>query len=96
VVASQPGSRVALFSGGRSGDILGLRSEPALKPTAMSAAASTAKPLECQVVNAFTAADADELTIRPGDTVVVLSTQTHELGWWRGRVGDRTGLFPQA
>ncbi len=44
----------------------------------------------------FNPGEKDELAMRPGDVVTVLSMQTREQGWWKGQIGDRVGLFPQA
>ena len=34
----------------------------------------------------------DELTLRVGD--VVTEVDKMEGGWWRGRLGDKIGMFP--
>jgi hypothetical protein len=39
----------------------------------------------------------DELTLRRGTLVEVLSTDAHisgDEGWWTGRVGNKVGIFP--
>uniref|UniRef100_A0A6P4EYV0 mitogen-activated protein kinase kinase kinase n=1 Tax=Drosophila rhopaloa TaxID=1041015 RepID=A0A6P4EYV0_DRORH len=40
----------------------------------------------------------DELTLRRGEIVVVLSTDSEvsgDLGWWTGKIGDKVGVFPK-
>ncbi|XP_043063272.1 uncharacterized protein LOC108098015 isoform X3 [Drosophila ficusphila] len=40
----------------------------------------------------------DELTLRRGEIVVVLSTDSEvsgDKGWWTGKIGDKVGVFPK-
>lgn len=40
----------------------------------------------------------DELTLRRGEIVVVLSTDSEvsgDVGWWTGKIGDKVGVFPK-
>ncbi|XP_030379312.1 mitogen-activated protein kinase kinase kinase isoform X2 [Scaptodrosophila lebanonensis] len=40
----------------------------------------------------------DELTLRRGQIVVVLSTDSDvsgDVGWWTGKIGDKVGVFPR-
>ncbi|XP_033238058.1 mitogen-activated protein kinase kinase kinase isoform X1 [Drosophila pseudoobscura] len=40
----------------------------------------------------------DELTLRRGQIVVVLSTDSEvsgDVGWWTGKIGDKVGVFPR-
>ncbi|XP_068432859.1 CD2-associated protein isoform X2 [Clinocottus analis] len=48
----------------------------------------------CKVKFAFEATNEDELTIKEGDVIHILSKDTGEPGWWRGEVGGRDGVFP--
>ncbi|KAM8831400.1 CD2-associated protein isoform 3-T3 [Spinachia spinachia] len=48
----------------------------------------------CKVTFAFEATNEDELTIKEGDVIHILSKDTGEPGWWRGDIGGRDGVFP--
>lgn len=48
----------------------------------------------CKVTFAFEATNEDELTIKEGDVIHILSKDTGEPGWWRGEIGGRDGVFP--
>ncbi|KAK5853322.1 hypothetical protein PBY51_007118 [Eleginops maclovinus] len=48
----------------------------------------------CKVTFAFEATNEDELTIKEGDVLHILSKDTGEPGWWRGEIGGREGVFP--
>ena len=48
-------------------------------------------------VFAYEATREDELTLKRGDLVEVLSTDAKisgDVGWWTGKVGDKVGIFP--
>ncbi|KAI5703083.1 hypothetical protein M8J75_007466 [Diaphorina citri] len=47
---------------------------------------------KCRVLFSYTPANADELELHVNDVIDVLSEV--EEGWWRGRLRDRTGVFP--
>jgi UV DNA damage repair endonuclease len=36
----------------------------------------------------------DELSLTVGDTINVLEQDVEDIGWWKGEVNGRTGLFP--
>lgn len=36
----------------------------------------------------------DELALKKGDIVAVISKETEDEGWWRGELNGKTGLFP--
>ncbi|XP_029281165.1 CD2-associated protein [Cottoperca gobio] len=48
----------------------------------------------CKVTFGFEATNEDELTIKEGETIHILSKDTGEPGWWRGEIGGRDGVFP--
>ncbi|KAK5880489.1 hypothetical protein CesoFtcFv8_023511 [Champsocephalus esox] len=48
----------------------------------------------CKVTFAFEGTNEDELTIKEGETLHILSKDTGEPGWWRGEIGGREGVFP--
>lgn len=55
--------------------------------------AHTAKEY-CKVKFAYEAKNEDELSLKEGERVQILSKDTGEPGWWRGEVGGRDGVFP--
>ncbi|XP_074541086.1 CD2-associated protein [Halichoeres trimaculatus] len=48
----------------------------------------------CKVTFTFDATNEDELSIKEGDIIHILSKDTGEPGWWRGEIGGREGVFP--
>uniref|UniRef100_A0A8D2ZG56 Osteoclast-stimulating factor 1 n=1 Tax=Scophthalmus maximus TaxID=52904 RepID=A0A8D2ZG56_SCOMX len=48
----------------------------------------------CKVTYAFEATNEDELSLREGELIHILSKDTGEPGWWRGEIGGREGVFP--
>nr|XP_020473184.1 CD2-associated protein isoform X2 [Monopterus albus] len=48
----------------------------------------------CKVTFAFEATNEDELSLKEGDVIHVLSKDTGEPGWWRGEIGGKDGVFP--
>nr|XP_033475612.1 CD2-associated protein isoform X1 [Epinephelus lanceolatus] len=48
----------------------------------------------CKVTFGFEATNEDELTLKEGDIIHILSKDTGEPGWWRGEIGGREGVFP--
>ncbi|CAG5950301.1 unnamed protein product [Menidia menidia] len=47
-----------------------------------------------KVTFCYDATNEDELSLKEGDIVHLLSKDTGEPGWWRGEVGGREGVFP--
>ncbi|XP_043962117.1 CD2-associated protein isoform X1 [Gambusia affinis] len=48
----------------------------------------------CKVKYAYEGKNEDELSLKEGELVHILSKDTGEPGWWRGEVGGRDGVFP--
>ncbi|XP_068609718.1 CD2-associated protein [Brachionichthys hirsutus] len=48
----------------------------------------------CKVTFTFEATNEDELTVREGDVIHILTKDTGEPGWWRGEIGGQEGVFP--
>lgn len=48
----------------------------------------------CKVTFAFEATNEDELSLKEGDIILILSKDTGEPGWWRGEIGGKEGVFP--
>ncbi|KAE8622505.1 hypothetical protein XENTR_v10005264 [Xenopus tropicalis] len=56
---------------------------------------SKTKPREyCKVLFPYEAMNEDELTIRDGDIVTVLSKECVDAGWWEGELNGKKGVFP--
>ncbi|KAG7259451.1 hypothetical protein CRUP_030266, partial [Coryphaenoides rupestris] len=51
-------------------------------------------PEYCKVTFTFDSTHEDELSLKEGDVIHVLSKDTGEPGWWRGRINGREGVFP--
>ncbi|KAM7395027.1 hypothetical protein PAMA_006666 [Pampus argenteus] len=47
-----------------------------------------------KVTFGFEATNEDELTLKEGDIIHVLTKDTGEPGWWRGEIGGKEGVFP--
>ncbi|CAG0885488.1 unnamed protein product [Darwinula stevensoni] len=54
------------------------------------------KPVKekCRVVFAYDAENQDELTLREGDIVTIVSKDVEDPGWWKGELQGRIGVFP--
>ncbi|KAG7509344.1 CD2-associated protein isoform X1 [Solea senegalensis] len=48
----------------------------------------------CKAVFGFEATNEDELSLKDGDIIQVLSKDTGEPGWWRGELSGKQGVFP--
>ncbi|XP_072218770.1 CD2-associated protein isoform X1 [Leuresthes tenuis] len=48
----------------------------------------------CKVTYFYEATNEDELCLKEGDIVQILSKDTGEPGWWRGEIGGKEGVFP--
>ncbi|XP_072537177.1 CD2-associated protein [Salminus brasiliensis] len=48
----------------------------------------------CKATFAYEATNQDELDIKEGDVIHLISKDTGEPGWWRGEVNGREGVFP--
>ncbi|XP_023855528.1 CD2-associated protein isoform X2 [Salvelinus sp. IW2-2015] len=48
----------------------------------------------CKATFAFESTNEDELTLKDGDVIQILSKDTGEPGWWRGEIGGKEGVFP--
>lgn len=64
-----------------------------VKADSDSRAKATAKEY-CKVTFPYEAQNEDELTIKEGDVVAIISKDCADAGWWRGELGGRRGVFP--
>uniref|UniRef100_A0AAY4B1Y2 Osteoclast-stimulating factor 1 n=1 Tax=Denticeps clupeoides TaxID=299321 RepID=A0AAY4B1Y2_9TELE len=56
---------------------------------------SRAKAKEfCKATYPYEATNQDELDFKEGDVIHILSKDTGEVGWWKGEIGGREGVFP--
>ncbi|CAG2122029.1 unnamed protein product, partial [Medioppia subpectinata] len=67
-------------------------------PTDNSAlkSSATVTKVKYRCLYAFTARNQDELTVEPGDIVIVDRSACSEPGWLSGQVRDHVGWFPEA
>ncbi|XP_069680534.1 SH3 domain-containing kinase-binding protein 1 isoform X2 [Periplaneta americana] len=54
------------------------------------------KPVKevCRVLFPYDAANDDELTLKEGDVITLLSRDVADKGWWRGELKGKVGVFP--
>ena len=70
-------------------------SKSLLLVAALLATASPQRTTPALALFDYVASEADELTLRRGESLIILQTQTDDAGWARGRLGDgREGLLP--
>ncbi|XP_061099311.1 CD2-associated protein isoform X2 [Conger conger] len=56
---------------------------------------SNAKVKEyCKATFAFESSNEDELSLKEGDIISILTKESGEPGWWRGEVNGKEGVFP--
>lgn len=48
----------------------------------------------CRVLFPYEAANDDELTLKEGDLITLLSREVPDQGWWRGELRGKVGVFP--
>ncbi|XP_061121482.1 SH3 domain-containing kinase-binding protein 1 isoform X4 [Syngnathus typhle] len=48
----------------------------------------------CKVLFPYEAQNEDELTIKEGEIVAIITKECADTGWWMGEVGGRQGVFP--
>lgn len=42
----------------------------------------------------YHAENEDELTLKEGDTITILKKDLEDVGWWKGELNGRIGVFP--
>ncbi|XP_067010594.2 SH3 domain-containing kinase-binding protein 1 isoform X2 [Anabrus simplex] len=54
------------------------------------------KPVKelCRVLFPYDAVNEDELTLKEGDLITLLSREVTDKGWWRGELRGKVGVFP--
>jgi len=48
----------------------------------------------CRVLFPYEAAVEDELTLKEGDIITLLSRELPDKGWWQGELRGKVGVFP--
>uniref|UniRef100_A0A3Q2Q990 SH3 domain-containing kinase-binding protein 1 n=1 Tax=Fundulus heteroclitus TaxID=8078 RepID=A0A3Q2Q990_FUNHE len=49
---------------------------------------------QCKVLFPYEAQNEDELTLKEGDIINILTKDCADAGWWMGEIGGRQGVFP--
>ncbi|KAM4544279.1 SH3 domain-containing kinase-binding protein 1 [Fundulus diaphanus] len=49
---------------------------------------------QCKVLFPYEAQNEDELTLKEGDIINILTKECADAGWWMGEIGGRQGVFP--
>ncbi|CAI5672676.1 unnamed protein product [Oreochromis niloticus] len=49
---------------------------------------------QCKVLFPYEAQNEDELTIKEGDIINIITKDCADAGWWKGEIGGRQGVFP--
>ncbi|XP_047423879.1 SH3 domain-containing kinase-binding protein 1 isoform X2 [Mugil cephalus] len=49
---------------------------------------------QCKVLFPYEAQNEDELTIKEGDIINIITRECADAGWWMGEIGGRQGVFP--
>uniref|UniRef100_A0A3B4EW62 Osteoclast-stimulating factor 1 n=1 Tax=Pundamilia nyererei TaxID=303518 RepID=A0A3B4EW62_9CICH len=49
---------------------------------------------QCKVLFPYEAQNEDELTIKDGDIINIITKDCADAGWWMGEIGGRQGVFP--
>ena len=50
--------------------------------------------LKAKVVYEYKAENPDELYLNVGDVIVVLDQNLEDMGWWKGDLNGKIGVFP--
>ncbi|NXW91527.1 SH3K1 protein, partial [Alopecoenas beccarii] len=64
------------------------------EPTKVEVDSRTKTKEYCKVIFPYEAQNDDELTIREGDVVTLISKDCIDVGWWEGELNGRRGVFP--
>uniref|UniRef100_A0A8C3LQJ1 SH3 domain-containing kinase-binding protein 1 n=1 Tax=Chrysolophus pictus TaxID=9089 RepID=A0A8C3LQJ1_CHRPC len=64
------------------------------EPTKTEVDSRTKTKEYCKVIFPYEAQNDDELTIREGDVVTLISKDCIDVGWWEGELNGKRGVFP--
>lgn len=48
----------------------------------------------CKVLYPYAPANEDELELKEGETITILSRELPDKGWWKGELKGKVGVFP--
>lgn len=48
----------------------------------------------CKVIFAYKPTNEDELDLKDGDVITILSKDLPDKGWWKGELKGKVGVFP--
>lgn len=48
----------------------------------------------CQVEFAYSPQNEDELELNVGEIITIVSKDAQDVGWWKGEINGRVGVFP--
>lgn len=49
---------------------------------------------KARVIYPYDALNEDELTLKEGDIITVISKEDDDKGWWKGELNNKIGVFP--
>ncbi|KAI6200427.1 BMA-ITSN-1, isoform a [Aphelenchoides besseyi] len=89
-----PNSGITNFSNcSQSADAINFT--PSTNSTISAAPTATGKPpVKYRALYVFTARSEDELSLQPGDTILVFEDHNAEAGWLAGQIREKVGWFP--
>ncbi|XP_037082171.1 CD2-associated protein-like [Pollicipes pollicipes] len=64
-----------------------------IKPKPLKNSGGLVKEL-CRALFAYQRQNEDELTLKEGDVVTIVSKESEDKGWWRGELAGKVGVFP--
>nr|XP_056702419.1 SH3 domain-containing protein 21 [Euleptes europaea] len=79
--------------GGKS-EMVTEKSVPPLPKAQTPQASASDSPQYCRVMFDYEPEHEDELPLRKGDLVLLLSKDTMDVGWWEGQTHGKRGFFP--
>lgn len=48
----------------------------------------------CRALYPYDAENEDELSLKEGDIVTIITKEVQDKGWWKGELNGRIGVFP--
>ncbi|XP_023243249.1 SH3 domain-containing kinase-binding protein 1-like, partial [Centruroides sculpturatus] len=73
-----------------------LKKPPPLPANAENAPKLPPKPVreQAQVIYPYEAQNDDELTLKKGDIITIITKEVEDKGWWKGELNGQIGVFP--
>lgn len=79
------GAEVAKVNEGKAAPSETMKTEPESKTKGRE---------QCKVLFPYEAQNEDELSIKEGDVINIITKECADAGWWMGEIGGRQGVFP--